>query len=118
MAKIKAHEPIGMFRLSYVLDYPVIENYLQSLFAAHGAANLSGYSNPRFDSLLAAGDRARTPQEALISYQQAEDLLVQDMPAIPLVYSVAYLGHSTRVAHVEVDAFRQVRLLELTPAAN
>ncbi len=82
MAKIRAHEPIGLFRLSYVLDYPVIENYLQSLFAAHGSANLSGYGNPRFDQLLAAGDGAATPQEALVSYQQAEDLLVREMPAI------------------------------------
>jgi oligopeptide transport system substrate-binding protein len=71
-----------------------------------------------FDRLLAAGDRAPTPAAALAAYQQAEDLLVREMPAIPLVYVVAYLGHSTRVANVAVDAFRQVRLLELAPAAE
>ncbi len=118
IARARARQPIGLFRFSWVLDYPVIENYLQPLFAANGPANFSGYNNPEFDALLAAGDRAATPAAALASYQQAEDILVRDMPAIPLVYSLAYLGHSTRVTNVEVDAFRHVRLLELAPAAQ
>lgn len=118
IARLRARQSIGLFRLSWVLDYPVIENYLQPLFAANGPANFTGYNNPEFDRLLAAGDRAATPAAALVAYQQAEDILVREMPAIPLVYALAYSGHSTRVANVEVDAFRHVRLLELAPAAQ
>jgi peptide/nickel transport system substrate-binding protein/oligopeptide transport system substrate-binding protein len=116
LTKAERKEPMGMFRMGWIFDYPAIENFLGPLYSTHGSSNYYGYSNAQFDALLAAGDRAATPDEALQLYQQAEDVLVRDLPVIPLRYMVTSSGHSTRVANVRVDVFRRVKVLELTPA--
>jgi peptide/nickel transport system substrate-binding protein/oligopeptide transport system substrate-binding protein len=116
LTKAERKEPMGMFRMGWVFDYPAIENYLGPLYSTHGSSNYYGYSNAQFDRLLAAGDRAANPDDALKLYQQAEDLLVRDLPVIPLRYMLNSSGHSTRVANVHVDVFRRVKVLDLTPA--
>jgi oligopeptide transport system substrate-binding protein len=116
LAKAKRKETMGVFRFGWVFDYPVIENYLGPLYSTHGSSNYYGYSNADFDRLLAAGDQAATPAQATTLYQQAEDLLVRDMPVIPLRYSQNNFGHSTRVANVSIDLYTRVNLLDLTPA--
>jgi peptide/nickel transport system substrate-binding protein/oligopeptide transport system substrate-binding protein len=116
LTKAERKEPMGMFRMGWVFDYPAIENYLGPLYSTHGSSNYYGYSNAQFDRLLAAGDRAANPDDALKLYQQAEDLLVRDLPVIPLRYMLNSSGHYTRVANVHVDVFRRVKVLDLTPA--
>ena len=105
-----------MFRMGWIFDYPAMENYLGPLYSTHGSSNYYGYSNPEFDSLLAQGDRAATPEEATKLYQQAEDILARDLPMIPLRYWVNNFGHSRRVKNVKVDAFFMVQLLDLESA--
>ena len=116
LIKAKRKEPMGLFRMGWVFDYPVIENYLGPLYSTYGSSNYYGYSNAEFDRLVAAGDQAATPAQAITLYQQAEDLLVRDMPVIPLRYSQNSYAHSTRVANVGIDLFTRVKLLDLTAA--
>jgi ABC-type oligopeptide transport system substrate-binding subunit len=113
LAKVKKHEPIGMFRLSWVMDYPLMESYLGPLFATDGSSNDSGYSNPTFDSLVKAGSEAATPDEAIKKWQAAEDILVQDMPIIPLRFGQNVYGYSEKVTNVEVDLFQQVNIYKI-----
>lgn len=116
LTKAERKEPMGMFRMGWIFDYPAIENYLGPLYSTRGSSNYYGYSNPEFDRLLAAGDQAATPEEALVQYQKAEDLLVQDMPVLPLRYMLNSFGHSPRIANVAMDVFRHVQVLDITPA--
>lgn len=116
LRKAKAKQPIGMFRLGWIADYPAIENYLGPLYSTYGSSNYYGYSNPEFDKLLATGDRAATPQEALKYYQQAEDLLVRDLPVAPLRFMKNTYGISRRVANVHMDPYRRVDWLKVTAA--
>ncbi len=118
LTKARRKEPMGLFRMGWVFDYPALENYLGPLYATTGSSNYYGYSNLEFDRLLAAGDQAATLEQATALYQQAEDLLVRDMPVIPLRYSQNNYGHSTRVANVGIDLFTHVNLLDLTAAPN
>lgn len=118
LRKAKAKEPMGMFRFGWIADYPVIENYLGPMYSTTGSSNYYGYSSKEFDELLAAGDRAATPAEALRLYQQAEDVLVRDMPVIPLRYMKNTYGVSTRVANVEMDPYRMVNWMKVTAAAR
>jgi oligopeptide transport system substrate-binding protein len=113
LTKVRAKEPVGLFRLGWIFDYPAIENYLGPVYTTTGSSNYYGYSNPEFDRLVATGDAAATPEEALVHYQQAEDILVQDMPVVPLRYSQNNFGHSTRVKNVELDLFSRVKYLQL-----
>lgn len=113
LVKARNREPLGLFRMGWIFDYPAIENYLGPLYTTTGSSNYYGYSNPEFDRLVAAGDRAATPEEALVQYQMAEDILARDMPVVPLRSMLNNYGFSSRVRGVELDLFNQVRLLQL-----
>jgi peptide/nickel transport system substrate-binding protein/oligopeptide transport system substrate-binding protein len=116
LRKARAKEPLGIFRMGWIADYPVLENYLGPLYATTGSSNYYGYSNAEFDRLITAGDRAPTPEEALKLYQQAEDILTRDLPVLPMRYMQNTYGISTRVANVELDPFRRPRWHKVTAA--
>jgi oligopeptide transport system substrate-binding protein len=116
LTKLRNKQPVGMMRMGWVMDYPAIENYLLPVYSTYGSSNYYGYANKEFDGLLASGDKAATPEEALKFYQRAEDLLARDMPVIPLRYGQNNFGHSTRVANVEMDVFFRTDVLKLEPA--
>jgi oligopeptide transport system substrate-binding protein len=116
LRKARAKEPLGLFRMGWIADYPVLENYLGPLYSTTGSSNYYGYSNPEFDKLIVAGDRAATPEEALKLYQQAEDILTRDLPVLPMRYMQNTFGISPRVANVELDPFRRPRWHKVTAA--
>lgn len=110
-----ADEMEGMFRLGWQMDYPSIENFLVPMYATGASANLFGYSNDEFDDLLARA--AQAPEEEAISlYQQAERLLVDDMPSIPLWYDKIVSGYSSRVNgdSVRLTPFGTIDLLSVS----
>ncbi|MEU7132135.1 ABC transporter substrate-binding protein [Streptomyces sp. NPDC046261] len=84
--KIHANAMTGMFRSGWNSDYPSMENFLTPLYGKNGSTAVTGWSDPRFDELVAKGNRAATPAEAVSFYQQAEDLVAEDMPAMPVWY--------------------------------
>ena len=49
--------------------------------------------------------RRPSPDQANADYQQAEALLAQDMPVIPMWYGKAVAGWSTKVDNVKVTPF-------------
>ncbi|WP_433219436.1 ABC transporter substrate-binding protein [Microtetraspora malaysiensis] len=88
----------GMFRAGWELDYPHIQNVLAPMYASDGVSNDGRYRNPRFDALLRSADRQRSSAKAIKLYQQAEALLVRDLPAIPLWVYGQQAGFSERIA--------------------
>jgi oligopeptide transport system substrate-binding protein len=116
LTKLRAKQPVGFFRLAWGMDYPSMQNYLGPLYATGGASNYYGYSNPEFDQLVKDGIAAKTPEDAIKKYQQAEDLLVRDMPVIPLRFGQNNYGHSTKVTDVIYDLFGRCDLVKLAPA--
>jgi len=117
LTKLEKKEDVGLIRLGWIMDYPLMENYLGPLYSTNGSSNYYGYSNPEFDNLLKQGSAAPTPEEAIKYWQQAEDILARDMPVIPLRLGQNVYGHSERVKNVEVDRFSKVDLLKLEPAS-
>lgn len=87
----------SMYRGGWVLDYPVNSNFMRDLYGSTAAGNTSGYSNKEFDELAAKADRAPTLEETVKLYQDAEQLLAKDMPAIPLWFYKVNSGQSTKV---------------------
>jgi peptide/nickel transport system substrate-binding protein/oligopeptide transport system substrate-binding protein len=90
-----------------------MENYLGPLYSTSGSSNYYGYSNQEFDSLVEEGAAAPTLDESIKKYQQAEDILVRDMPVIPLRFGQNNFGFSTRVRDVEVDLYSRVDLMKI-----
>ncbi|GIL36251.1 peptide ABC transporter substrate-binding protein [Phycicoccus sp. DTK01] len=95
----------GMFRTGWQMDYPSIENFLAPIFKTGASSNDGDYSNPEFDKLLTQAAASTDEAEANSLYQQAEALLAQDMPAIPMWYGKTTMGWSDKVTGVKITAF-------------
>jgi oligopeptide transport system substrate-binding protein len=82
----------GFFRSGWQPDYPSAENYLQPLFSSAAAdgngSNDGNYKNAQFDKVLSQASSASS-DDAVKLYQQAEEILLEDLPSIPLYNSYA-----------------------------
>jgi ABC-type transport system substrate-binding protein len=70
--------------LTWVADVPDPDSFLASLFLSNGSYNMFSYADPAVDSLLVAGSRMRASRERAEVYRQAERLILEDAPIIPL----------------------------------
>lgn len=82
-------------------DYPSLYNFLGPLYATDAGSNDGHYSNPAFDALLQKGSAATSVDEANRSFVHAQEILLQDLPAIPLWYTNVVGGSSAEVSNVE-----------------
>ena len=93
------------FRTGWQADYPSIENYLKPIFSSSAAdgkgSNDGDYKNPAFDKLLDEAAKASDLDAANKLYQQAEEILLNDLPAIPLYNSNANAVFGKNVKNVE-----------------
>lgn len=80
-----------MFALGWIADYPDPYDFLDILFHTGMENNIFGYSNPGLDALL---DQAAVEQNIalrLAMYQQAEQIVVDDAPCLPLFHGADYI---------------------------
>lgn len=117
LSKRDAKEMTGPFRLAWVMDYPSIQNFLAPQYAtdalAPAGSNTTFYSNPAFDAALAAGDRAPSIEAASEAYDEAEDILVNDLPAAPLFSGVDQTVWTKRVSGVRYTILGEVELADI-----
>ncbi len=74
-------------RYAWIADYDDASTFLNN-FRTGESQNTTQYSNPEYDQALANAAKSKTPQERGKFYQQAEDLLGRDVPAIPVYHYV------------------------------
>jgi len=89
------------FRTGWQADYPGLYNFLGPLYATNAGSNDGDYSNPEFDTLLAEGISATDADEANEKFQQAQSVLLADLPATPLWYANVTGGYAETVDNVE-----------------
>lgn len=65
----------------WIEDYPHPQNWLSVYWACGSFSRNYGYCNLHLDDLLKAADSDRDFQDSLKKYQEAEDLLLTDVPA-------------------------------------
>lgn len=93
-----------IFRYGWVADVPDPDNFLYRLFHSQSRNNLTRYRNDRVDRIL---DRARAEQEYLKRidlYREAERLIIEDAPVIPLNYYSYERLFQSYVHSIEVSA--------------
>lgn len=90
----------GAFRTGWQADYPSMGNFLSPLYSTNGGSNDGDYSNPEFDALLKQAANAGDVDQANAIYNQAQEILLQDLPAIPLWYANVTGGYSENVDNV------------------
>jgi ABC-type transport system substrate-binding protein len=79
-----------IFDIAWIADYADPENFFNILFHTGSIGNWANYSNPEVDKLI---DQAGLEQDTAARfklYQQAEEVILNDVPAIPLTYMTTY----------------------------
>ena len=71
-------------RHGWIGDYVDANNFLELARGDIGKQNPSGYSNPAFDKLMVAANKAATEAERIQLLQQAEKIMVDDVAVFPL----------------------------------
>jgi oligopeptide transport system substrate-binding protein len=89
------------FRTGWQADYPGLYNFLGPLYATNAGSNDGDYSNPEFDQLLSEGISTTDLDEANAKFQAAQEILLKDLPAIPLWYSNVNGGFADTVDNVQ-----------------
>jgi oligopeptide transport system substrate-binding protein len=80
-----------MFILGWIADYPDPHNFLDILFYTGSENNIFEYSNPMLDALLDQAAIEQNRAVRLAMYQQAEQLVVDDAPCLPLFHGTNYI---------------------------
>jgi oligopeptide transport system substrate-binding protein len=102
----------------WVMDYPSMEDYLTPLYATNGAYAKTGYSNPEFEALMKQGDEAPSVDASIPFYQQADDLVLEDMPVIPWGYGNFNTVNLPTVTNVLKDGPLDMNALELVQVVS
>lgn len=84
------------FILSWYADYADAYNFLHPLYVASGAARYN-YSNPAVTDLVNQAATLGSLEDRIPLYQQAEALIVEDVPVMYFRHPVSYSAISTDV---------------------
>lgn len=90
------------------------DNFLYSLLdlnniSEHGN-NLSRYRNSEFHDLLIAGQRELDESKRLKIYHRAQELVLEDLPVVPLAHTIGRVAQSPRVKDYVLHSTGMVRL--------
>lgn len=91
----------GAFRAGWQGDYPGLYNFLGPLYTTGAESNDAAYSSEEFDTLVSEGISEADTGKAADLFNQAQEVLLQDLPVIPLWYQNAVGGWSENVDNVE-----------------
>ena len=89
------------YRTSWLGDYPSIANFLESQYRTKGSSNDTDYSSAEFDALLAKAASSPSAQKAQPIYNQAQAVLMEDLPQIPLWYKSASTAWNPNLKHFQ-----------------
>ncbi|MDX2704938.1 ABC transporter substrate-binding protein [Streptomyces sp. PA03-6a] len=93
------------FRAGWQMDYPLIQNFLQPLYYTGASSNDAHFSDPEFDELVDRANAESDTAKAVDTFQQAERILPQQVPAIALWYQNGSAGWSGRLSAVALNPF-------------
>ena len=96
-----AFDPVGHFEAKW-------HSYVEG--AAYGRANFSGYSNERVNELIVQGETTADPAERQLLYDEAQQLIYDEVPAVFLILPEEAEAASTRVQNWGPAADSRVNL--------
>jgi len=87
LQSIQARQVTQVFRSSWVGDFNDAYSFAQLLQSDFGI-NLTGYSNPRYDALLAEATKLADPGRRRALLEEAERTMLGDHPLLPIYFYV------------------------------
>lgn len=91
----------GATRSGWQADYPSMYNFMAPNFAKGASSNDSRYDNPEFEKTLNDGLEAKNTEDGVKKFQDADSILLKDLPSVPLWYNQANVGWSENVSGVD-----------------
>ena len=79
-----------IYSAGWIGDYPDSQNFLDVLFHSQSSQNHMGYHNREADQLLEQARVEQDPAKRTTLYRQAERIIVNDAPWIPLTHGIQY----------------------------
>ncbi|MGW0561993.1 peptide ABC transporter substrate-binding protein [Streptomyces sp. NPDC003016] len=95
----------GPFRAGWQMDYPLIQNFLQPLYYTNASSNDGKWSDEEFDRLVDEANAETDPARAAEKFKDAEEVVRDEMAAIPLWYQNGSAGYSDRISNVALNPF-------------
>lgn len=96
LANMRAREITQVFRSSWAGDYDDAHTFL-SVLLSDSPSNVPGYSSEEFDDLMLRASQQVDPDLRRVYLEEAERVLLQDHPVIPLYFYVSKHLVSLRV---------------------
>ncbi|MFI7299161.1 ABC transporter substrate-binding protein [Streptomyces sp. NPDC050121] len=103
--QIGDHKMSGPFRAGWQMDYPLIQNFLQPLYYTNASSNDGKWSDKDFDTLVNQANAETDAAKAVQTFQKAEEVVRDNMAAIPLWYQNGSAGYSQRLSNVKLNPF-------------
>jgi oligopeptide transport system substrate-binding protein len=114
-ARDKGEVP-GIFRGGWQADWPAMSNFLGPIYGTGAGSNDAQYSNPDFDAKITEAGAAESVEESTTLYKEAQEILFQDLPGIPLWYQNATAGYADTIDNVQFGWDSDPMLHEVTKA--
>ena len=119
---VDAGELTGPYRLGWLADYLSPFNFLDPLYTSTNVppvgSNSFRYDNPEFDAVLLEGREAFAEtgnlEDALPFYYEAEDMVCNDVPVIPIYFLKNQTVWSEGTDNVQLDAFSRLDYTSVT----
>jgi len=103
----------AMWTVGWSADYPHAHDFLGLLLRTGSSVNLGGWSDARFDGLVDAAAATGDPDEQSQLYREAEAILRDEVPLIPLSYSSNWWLSRDGLQGGQVSGVGIVRLAEM-----
>ncbi|MGH2717761.1 MAG: peptide ABC transporter substrate-binding protein [Actinomycetota bacterium] len=102
--------------VSQVMDYPGADDFLSSLISTSSGAVLSADAQSALGDALAAARAVASPAQRATAYANAERLVMQDLPVIPLVWPKGVvLARLSHWSFLTMNPFGEPSLRTVTP---
>ena len=90
------------FRSGCQADYPAISNFLEPQYKSDGSSNDGKYANPEVDRLLEEAAAETDTAKANDLYKQAQEIMVDELPAIPMWVPMSSYAWNPEVSGVDM----------------
>ena len=93
-----------MYRYAWFADVPDPDNFLGVLCSSDSTYNFMGYEDPQVDRLLSDALVQADPLKRAALYRQAEDLIEEDVPLVPILYLTFESAFQPYVKGLQISA--------------
>lgn len=104
----------GPYRLGWTLSYPSAQESLEPMYASGASRNFAFYASDEFDDKIATANAADA-DEATTAYQAAEDVILGDLPVLPMWFEQHNVVWSENIdnVHITPRGLPQVELVNV-----